>query len=74
MSLLSGMLNLTTVWQALIRLSHCLSISVFEAPDSKNSLTCSRKRGSPLASRFGPVAFTASVAFGAAAATAEKAR
>ena len=42
-------------------------MSVFEAPDSKKSLTCSRKRGSPFASRLGPVALTgAAVAAGVA--------
>jgi hypothetical protein len=56
------MLNLMTVWQAWINPRYCGSIPVLSAADLKKSLTCSRKRGSPLISRPGPATLGIAVA------------
>ena len=54
LSLLSGMLNLTTVLHDLMISRYSSGMPVFEAALSKNNLTCSKNLGSWNSSVLGP--------------------
>ena len=63
LSLLRGMLNLTTVSQALMSLRYSSEIPVFFEALSKKSFTYSKNLGSSNSSSFGPKFFGSMVVY-----------